>query len=578
MAGFRTYLSTIRYMKPSQITARLSRYLDKRHEKSSLPPKIIRKLRYTPRLYVDILDDDSTVSGRFDVTEISDGRVGLLNEKKEVDFSNMTVKEEATPLWRFNLLYLEYLIPLANRYIQDDKISDKRAIRDILQGAKTSFEENQDARWPYILALQTVNVLIVKDVLSRSTSLFSKRDEDDFLIDLYRKYCYLQRHREKELLANHYFENIKALLILSMAFGEEKKVEQYMKELRSELQEQILPDGMHYERSFMYHKLILEDLMRIVLASHGTPWQERIYTMVGPYIIAMCNFLARVEHYIPRTPFFNDDADNVAKPARSLLKTAERLGFIDLRSIEKNFKSLETNIFYSESSGFFVADRGHQTLLIDLGKIGPDYNPGHAHNSFLSYEIMDRDMPVIVNSGVSCYQGPERAYYRSVAAHNTFTIDDTEPSECWAEHRVGKRIRDIKVTVEEGKVVGEFKNQKGRRGRRIFLFRDDVMKIYDEATDGEKAKITSYIHLAPDFFIVRKYANVYAVSHSSINFSFEIKVTEGNAEIISRDENHPYAEGFGRKEKIDILRMEGNRVSYEIRTTGYDDRNALIRR
>ena len=37
-----------------------------------------------------------------------------------------------------------------------------------------------------------------------------------------------------------------------------------------EIKEQILPDGVHYERSMMYHKIILEDLMRVEKALEGS--------------------------------------------------------------------------------------------------------------------------------------------------------------------------------------------------------------------------------------------------------------------------------------------------------------------
>ncbi len=37
---------------------------------------------------------------------------------------------------------------------------------------------------------------------------------------------------------------------------------EYKSRLQEELKEQILPDGVHYERSIMYHKIVLEDVMR----------------------------------------------------------------------------------------------------------------------------------------------------------------------------------------------------------------------------------------------------------------------------------------------------------------------------
>ena len=41
--------------------------------------------------------------------------------------------------------------------------------------------------------------------------------------ELYSQYLYLQKHQEKHLLANHYFEDLKALIIASYLFKDDKK-------------------------------------------------------------------------------------------------------------------------------------------------------------------------------------------------------------------------------------------------------------------------------------------------------------------------------------------------------------------
>ena len=48
----------------------------------------------------------------------------------------------------------------------------------------------------------------------------------------------------------------------ALYFKEPGVYDAYKIRLSDEIAEQILPDGVHYERSLMYHKLILEDLMR----------------------------------------------------------------------------------------------------------------------------------------------------------------------------------------------------------------------------------------------------------------------------------------------------------------------------
>ena len=60
----------------------------------------------------------------------------------------------------------------------------------------------------------------------------------------------------------------------------------------------------------------------------------------------------------------------------------------------------------------------------DIGNVGPDYIPGHAHADTLSFEMSVFDMRFIVNSGTSVYGlGAERLRQRGTAAHSTVVID-----------------------------------------------------------------------------------------------------------------------------------------------------------
>ena len=81
--------------------------------------------------------------------------------------------------------------------------------------------------------------------------------------EIYRQYRYLQRHCETHLLGNHFFENLKALIIASFYFQDDKRCSRYAQKLKKQANEQIQPDGTHFELSPMYHKIILEDLLRL---------------------------------------------------------------------------------------------------------------------------------------------------------------------------------------------------------------------------------------------------------------------------------------------------------------------------
>ena len=87
------------------------------------------------------------------------------------------------------------------------------------------------------------------------------------------------KNLERDLLANHYFSNGKALIFSGLFFkGEEstKWLEIGLEIIDEQINEQILSDGGHFERSPMYHALILEDLLDLLLAAKV--WSSAIFT------------------------------------------------------------------------------------------------------------------------------------------------------------------------------------------------------------------------------------------------------------------------------------------------------------
>ncbi len=62
-----------------------------------------------------------------------------------------------------------------------------------------------------------------------------------------------------------------------------------------------------------------------------------------------------------------------------------------------------------KSSGYIRVERGPLVAILDVGPVGPDYLPGHAHADTLSFELSVGRQRVLVNSGTSTYEpGAER--------------------------------------------------------------------------------------------------------------------------------------------------------------------------
>ncbi len=145
-------------------------------------------------------------------------------------------------------------------------------------------------------------------------------------------------------------------------------------------------------------------------------------------------------------------------------------------------------------------------LIIDAGCIGPDYLPGHAHCDTLSYEMSVDGRRFIVNSGVYTYQGAERSWFRSTAAHNTVRIDGQEQHEIWAAFRVARRGYPAEIHAEESGEAIEFSaahtGYKRLPGnplhRRTVSYRDDAWSIDDRIEGRGYHLAEGYIHFHPD--------------------------------------------------------------------------------
>lgn len=472
------YLRTIRRMKPSMVARRLrgDRRLSERCFAGEHPARM-------PKIAIPELDLDAAYLARFDVEALLNGKFLLINERHAVDIAKWDVPE-ASHLWNFNLHYFEWGVALSAswRDTKDERYLAcfKRFVRSWMDACPYG---EGDAWHPYTISLRLVNWLIAMDLfdgmLQEDEEFFSAMQES-----MYRQYRHLLVNQETHLRANHWWENIKTLVIMSAAFGEQTVLDRMTKRLEQQLDEQILADGVHFERSLMYHKLVLEGMLRVWVAS-----RELGFVLPDNFsekLQLMLDAMASLERGMGKTPFFNDAADGVAKDCDQLVAACERLLGMGADGSKTAFPA----------AGYYKLYDGDIAVMFDAGMPGPSYMLGHAHCDCLSFELSYKGEPVIVNSGTYAYQSELRPYFRSTAAHNTVMIDGEEQLECWGEHRVARAYRSATANRLEGnRVTGEIVLQSGRRLRRTLVLDSHTVEIADAVVgDGECILIASLHH------------------------------------------------------------------------------------
>jgi len=292
----------------------------------------------------------------------------------------------------------------------------------------------------------------------------------------------------------------------------------------------VLADGGHFELSPMYHSLIEEDLLDLVNLARAYPGvvRERVVCSWVEALERMRSWLLSMLHPDGEISFFNDAAQGIAASPAELEAYAGRLGL-------KSRQAPRDGITHLAESGYIRVQQGDFVAFLDVGRIGPDYLPGHAHADTLSFEVSLCGQRAMVNTGTSLYEaGPERLRLRSTAAHNTVVVDGENSSEVWHSFRVARRAYPLDLSID--KSGDEFCVRCGHDGYRrlsnqvmhyrTWRFRLDGFTIEDRL-DGRFASAASYVHLHPDTQLLTKDSRIECSSGRRLRY----RVQNGNLDV-----------------------------------------------
>lgn len=466
------YWHTVRYLRPIQILGRLWYRM------------------YRPRPRLGDPPNTRSTSKTWDAPQwrqpqvLSATSFSFLNERHELDFPEGWNANNVDKLWLYNLHYFSDLTASGAAQAAP---RHAKMIQDWIAGnppvAGIGWE-------PYPTSLRIVNWI--------KWSLAGNQLDNSARYSLAVQVRHLTRRLEVHLLGNHLFENAKALLFAGLFFeGPEAKAwySSGAKILARQLPEQILSDGGHFERSPMYHSLILQGLLDLVhlhqifYTSVPSAWTETASRMLS--------WLQNMSHPDGEVAFFNDSTFGIAPRWSDLATYSARLGI---------GQAATSGSAHLEASGFSRLESSCAVLLADVGTVGPRYLPGHAHAETLSFELSIHGERTIVNSGISCYgSGGERLRQRSTPAHSTLILDGQNSSVVWAGFRVAQRARAKVQRFELGSlsiVCASHDGYKRLRGSpvhiRTWKLAENSLEVVDQVTGRNFHSIDLVFHFHPD--------------------------------------------------------------------------------
>ena len=436
------FARTIIWLKPSQVLGQIkNRIYTSRYKKWPLPNHII------PQMQTEAIPRYRSLDG--DVFT-------FLN--KSVEFTDWNYNESGN-LFTYNLTYFDFinqegLQPEVACYWIDSFISN-------VDKVKLGMD-------PYPIALRCVNW--VKFFCRHPDCLTEERDTA-----LYSQYQLLWDKLEYHLLGNHLLEDLFALYMCANFYQDKKNIQRACRLLLLQMREQTLNDGSHFERSPMYHCILLDRLLDCINIAPNVSLENYASIYLG-WLREIC--------YTDETwPMFYDSAALIAPSVTNICAYASRLG------IHETKMGLRT-------SGYRKFINKRVESFVNVGNITASYQPGHSHADTLNYEMRIDGNPFVVDTGISTYEkNARRQYERSTAAHNTVSVADKDSSEVWGGFRVGRRAF-VKIH-EEGQdyIVASHNGFAGVKCTRTFKINELGFVVKDEVGPGVKAK--SFIHFAP---------------------------------------------------------------------------------
>jgi hypothetical protein len=383
-------------------------------------------------------------------------------------------------LWQYNLHYGEWALTLLHTYMATKQKNYLDALMNLLSDWIEHNPVGKGPGWePYpvsrrLTAWARVGLSLLND------DMFKDFWKNRLAPSLHQQTRVLASNLEFDLSNNHLIANYKALAWMGLLFPHWPYSDRWktigLNGLWSEMQRQVLPDGVHDERSISYHTIVLQDLLETWYLCRET--SRLVPDNAEEILKKMMQFLADMISRDGSCPMLNDTVQGYPLDPRSVLLAGgvlfDRSNWISLaQGADTSYASLFTKKSersetakdgysypkvkaYPDAGYVVLRDERGGSLCFDAGPMGPNHLPGHGHADALSFELFAGGRWLVVDPGVYSYHDKQwRDYFRGTKAHNTVSIDDEDQCVFWGAFRVAYPPKVRLIDWSETHVEGE---------------------------------------------------------------------------------------------------------------------------
>jgi uncharacterized heparinase superfamily protein len=342
---------------------------------------------------------------------------------------------------------------------------------------------------------------------------------------------------------NHFLSDVVGLVVLGIFFRDTGFGEKWLSwgtvNLEREMQTQVCTDGVDFEKSTSYQRLVLELFYTATILCARNDIQ-----LSASFMRRLENMFEFVLHYVRpdgSIPLFGDADDgrlfrfkmeNEINDHRHVLSVGAILfkrpdfkhaagefhqdclwlfggeGFESYQMLRGDTKVPGSRAF--PDGGFYIMRGDNVHVMADAGEIGMGGMGGHGHNDTLSFEYWAQGEPLIVDSGTYAYtfDVAARQELRGTKSHNTIVVDGKEIATfvgLWMilNDSTKPRVLQWKSSPSEDILVAQHHAYESLPSpvvhrRQIILYKTTAKLVIDDFLEGSGTHVVeSYLHFAP---------------------------------------------------------------------------------
>lgn len=400
---------------------------------------------------------------------------------RDINYVSHSDKSDVKIPWEISRL--QWMVPVAQAYLlsRDEKYAS--FVRDIITDWIQNNPYAHSVNWTCTMevALRIIIFQYFFSVFKKSDSWQDENFQYAFLKSIYFHAYFTQRNLEKsDVNGNHYTADAAGLVFAGLFLKDYAGAEGFLSDglsiLNSEIILQVFEDGVDYEASIPYHRLVAE--LFFFPAMYLRKNNIGIESTYMKRLIEMGTFIQYYSRNDGSVPLWGDADDARTLPMgfqdmNEHLYLSSFIGlFFEKYQICSSKPSVYDEVFWIfgksgveilkkhsanqypiqskafPNGGFYIMRSRSSHIFIDCGPIGLAGRGGHGHNDLLSFEAQIGGQKVITDSGAYLYTADylERNLFRSCASHNTPIVDKQEinrfigPKFLWNLHNDAQHI------------------------------------------------------------------------------------------------------------------------------------------